>query len=212
MANGTNKGFLGIDWSNVNWQNVGGFGGAGMTLAGLLGSAFQETPKSFGAGVSQMKDYLRRLNTRYGEVESRSFNPLTDPGVRGARGAIQSQIQQAQAQTGRTLAQRGLSSTGLGAALNRQTQLEAGRQMGQVTAQRATSFEQWKDQLMQSLLSQIGSGTATLAQLYGQQAQMEAQSSPWSTLAGLGGTLLGSAIGMPYLGAGIGAAAGSAGV
>ena len=182
----------------ANWQNIGGYTGAGLGLTGLIGSAFTDMPTGYGQGISAMEDYLRQLQTRYGEVGGRSFNPLTDPGMRGARGQMQSALAQQQAQLNRTLAQRGMSSTGLAGASQRETGLDYARQLGTQTAQRQTSFEQWKDQLMQSLLGQIGQGTSALAQMYGQQAQAEAASSPWSAIAGLGGKLLGSAIAGPF--------------
>lgn len=178
----------------TKWTPYALGGGFGLGLAGIGGSMLAGQPQGFNQGIGYLEDYLRQLQGRYGEVEARTFNPLTDPGVRGARGEMQSQLAQARTQTARTLAQRGLSQTGLAGALDRQSALAAGRAMGQVTSQRATSFEQWKDQLMQSLLGQIGSTTGTLASLYGQQAQMESMNSPWSALAGLGGTLASAAI------------------
>ena len=88
-----------------------------------------------------------------------------------------------------------MSGTGLAGSLARQSGLDYARQLGTQTAQRQTSFEQWKDQLQQSLLGMIGTGTAQLSNMYAQQAQAEAAGSPWSAIAGLGGQLLGSAIG-----------------
>ena len=194
MADGEKTGFS--KWlSNISTQDVGMYGGGLLGGLGLIGSAFSDVPSGYGQGISQMEDYLRQLQGRYSEVDTRRFNPLSDPGMRGVRGQMQSALAQNQSQIQRTLAQRGLSGTGLAGSLARQSGLDYARQLGTQTAQRQTSFEQWKDQLQQSLLGMIGTGTAQLSNMYAQQAQAEAAGSPWSAIAGLGGQLLGSAIG-----------------
>ncbi len=179
----------------ANWQDIGGYTGAGLGIAGLAGSLLGEQPSGFNQGISKMEDYLRRLQGKYGEFETRTFNPLTDPGMRAVRGQMQSALAQQQAQLNRTLAQRGMSSTGLAGASQRETGLDYARQLGTQTAQRQQSFEQWRDQMMMGLLGQMGTSTAQLAQLYGKRDEMEMEGSPWTAMAGLGGQLLGSVIG-----------------
>lgn len=90
----------------TKWTPYALFGGLGLGTLGIGGSLLAGLPQGFSQGVGAMEDYLAQLQSRYGELQRRSFNPLTDPGVRGARGEIQSQLAQARAETARSLAQR----------------------------------------------------------------------------------------------------------
>ena len=67
MADGEKTGFS--KWlGNISTQDVGMYGGGLLGGLGLIGSALSEVPAGYGQGISQMEDYLRQLQGRYGEV------------------------------------------------------------------------------------------------------------------------------------------------